>query len=232
LSVSSQVTIEQDEPQDVVFPTPITQGVWTVKSPDGRTQRSHKPIPGFEHLWYPTAQMQSIPKAVPELPPTVVQPPHQPTKTQIPSKTLKRSRSGRRTQQQLIAQGFSDGEQDNEDASAHTFYIGNINELMKFFERRLDELTMRPLRPIVTAWIRQLEPKRLSLYGGYHKELPKDQPLGRTPPWWPQDVPYLEPSHLDKKGRSHLTVTTLVTYLTFCRSLNVGSRFNAPAPPN
>jgi hypothetical protein len=125
----------------------------------------------------------------------------------------KRKRSRSVAQQQHIAQNFSDSEQDNEDASekSHTFYINDINKLIKFFKCRLDELTMKPLRPIVTAWIRQLEPKRLSLYGPYHKKLPKDKPLGRTPPWWPNDVPYQEPSHLDKTGKSHLTVTTLVT---------------------
>jgi hypothetical protein len=129
--------------------------------------------------------------------------------------TLKRSRSVARegTQQQHIAQDFSYGEQDNEDASekSHTFYISDIDELKKFFKCRLNELTMRPVRPIVTAWIKQLEPKRLSLYGTYHGKLPKDKPPGCTPPWWPYDVPYQEPSHLHKTGKSHLTVTTLVT---------------------
>jgi hypothetical protein len=85
---------------------------------------------------------------------------------------------------------------------SHTFYIGDVDELTRFFRRRLDELTMRPLRPIVTAWIKQLEPKRLSQYGPYHKKLPKDQPPECTPPWWPHTVPYEEPSHLDKTGES------------------------------
>jgi hypothetical protein len=130
-------------------------------------------------------------------------------------KTLKRSRSVARgrTQQQHITQDSRDSKQDNEDASgtSQTFYISNINELMKYFKRRLDELTMKPLRPVVTEWIKLLEPKRLSLYGPYHNNLPREQPLGCTPPWWPQDVPYKEPSHLFKTGKSHLTVTTLVT---------------------
>ena len=66
----------------------------------------------------------------------------------------KRSRSVAHghTQQQHIAQNFSDDEQDNKDASrkSHTFYIGDIDELMKFFKRRFDELTMNPLRTVVT----------------------------------------------------------------------------------
>jgi hypothetical protein len=141
---------------------------------------------------------------------------------------FKRSRSVSR------GQNISDGDQDNEDGSEimHSFYIGNTDGLIKFFQRRLDELTTKPLRPIVTAWIKQLEPKRLSRYGRYHKKLSRDQPSGCTPPWWPHNVPYLEPSHLEKAGKSYLTVTTLVTYLTFCRPLNVSSGSYAPAPPN
>jgi hypothetical protein len=149
---------------------------------------------------------------MPEHPPMVVQPPHQPTATRERSKRSRSVACGR-TQQQHIAQDFSDVEQENEDAGkkSHTFYIGDIDKLMTFFRCRLDELTMKPLRPIVTAWIKQLEPKRLSRYGRYHKKLSRDQPSGCTPPWWPHNVPYEEPSHLDKARKSHLTVTTLVT---------------------
>jgi hypothetical protein len=119
--------------------------------------------------------------------------------------TFKRSRS--------VSRGQDLSDQDNEDGSEemHSFYIGNINELIKFFERRLDELTMKPLRPIVTAWIKQLEPKRLKKYGPYHGNMSRDKPRECYPPWWPHNVPYLEPSHLEKAGKSHLTITTLVT---------------------
>ena len=123
----------------------------------------------------------------------------------------KRSRSvSRQHIKEHTAEDVSDYKQENEDA--RSFDIGDIDELMYFFKCRLEALTMKPLRPIVTAWIKLLEPERLSLYGVYHKKLPKDQPQGcTTPPWWPQDVPYQEPSHLQKAGESHLTVTTLVT---------------------
>ncbi len=100
-----------------------------------------------------------------------------------------------------------DGEQyDDTDVTvatekSYTFYIGDVDELKRFFRRRLDELTMKPVRPIVTAWVKQLEPKRLSLFGPYHKKLPREQPQGCTPPWWPYHVPYEEPSHLDKAGK-------------------------------
>jgi hypothetical protein len=120
----------------------------------------------------------------------------------------KRSRSvaRRRTQQQHIAP-------ENEDASknSYTFDIGNIDEWMKFFRRRLHELTMMFLRPVVSAWVIRLEPNRLSLYGRYGRRYDKNPPSGRTPPWWPYNIPYREPSRLSKKGKSHLTVTTLVT---------------------
>lgn len=91
------------------------------------------------------------------------------------------------------------------DDTAHNFHIGDLDALKKFFRRRLDELTTKPVRPIVTAWLKLLEPKRLTKYGRYHKKLPKDQPSECTPPWWPYDVPYEEPSHLDKTCELLLT---------------------------
>lgn len=83
---------------------------------------------------------------------------------------------------------------------SYTMYIGNVGELITFFRRRFTELTMKPLRPIVTAWIKALEPTRLGSYGPYHKTLPKDQDPQCTPAWWPEDVRYEEPSHLNKSS--------------------------------
>lgn len=127
--------------------------------------------------------------------------------------TKKRKRAGlhgRERPRQSTAQQSSDEGVDEQcdDAEltiptvkSYTFYIGDVEELKRFFRRRLDELTMKPVRPIVTAWVKMLEPKRLTKFGPYHKKLPKEQPPECTPPWWPQDVPYEEPSHLDKAGR-------------------------------
>lgn len=127
-------------------------------------------------------------------------------------KTLKRSRSIARklTQEQSQAPLDDDEEYDDEEdddrspsEKAHTFYVGDFDELCKFFRRRLEELTMKPLRPIVTAWIKQLEPRRLGSYGPYHKKMPWQRPPECTPDWWPQDVRYEEPSHLDKAGKQN-----------------------------
>jgi hypothetical protein len=87
---------------------------------------------------------------------------------------------------------------------------------------------MKPLRPIVTAWIKQLEPKRLSHYGPYHKKLPKEQPPASTPPWWPHDVPYEEPSHLDKNGNTYPASSRTLTNTR--RPPDIGGRCHASAP--
>ena len=88
------------------------------------------------------------------------------------SKSLKRSRS--------VAQGLALARQTdvtNEDVNefdqanvdnlsaqvvneeSHTFYIGDIGAFKEFLYYRFDELTMKPLRGIVTHWVKLLEPK-------------------------------------------------------------------------
>ncbi|OAL51010.1 hypothetical protein IQ07DRAFT_408719 [Pyrenochaeta sp. DS3sAY3a] len=94
----------------------------------------------------------------------------------------------------------------------HSFYIGDIDALTLFFRRRFEELTTRPLRQIVTDWIKQLEPRRLGEYGPYHKMLPKEQPPGFTPFWWPEHVPYNEPSHLSKTNLQLLAIDVLLQH--------------------
>jgi hypothetical protein len=85
--------------------------------------------------------------------------------------------------------------------SSRTFHIGDIEALKVFFRQRIDELTMKPVRGMVTSWVKQLEPKRKGGYGPYHKMLPSEAPDDATPPWWPRNVPYIEPAHLDKDGK-------------------------------
>ena len=127
------------------------------------------------------------------------------------SKSLKRSRS--------VAQGLALARQTdvtNEDVNefdqanvdnlsaqvvteeSHTFYIGDIGAFKKFLYYRFDELTMKPLRGIVTHWIKLLEPERLGYWGKYHEMLPSE---AESPPWWPRTVIYKEPSHLKKSGK-------------------------------
>ena len=80
---------------------------------------------------------------------------------------------------------------------SHTFYIGDIDAFKEFLNCRFDELTMKPLRGIVTHWVKLLEPRRLGDWGKYHELLPSE---ADTPPWWPKTVIYKEPSHLKKNG--------------------------------
>ncbi|KAH8725244.1 hypothetical protein GQ44DRAFT_759622 [Phaeosphaeriaceae sp. PMI808] len=136
------------------------------------------------------------------------------------SKDLKRTRS--------IAQGLSQpryakeasDHDDNEDDDevdvaiemSRTFHIGDMEGLKNFFRHRIDELTMKPVRGMVTRWVKQLEPKRKGGYGPYHRLLPADAPADTTPPWWPQDVPYVEPAHLDKDGLLTLAVDLLLQH--------------------
>ncbi|KAH7074684.1 hypothetical protein BKA63DRAFT_319292 [Paraphoma chrysanthemicola] len=139
-------------------------------------------------------------------------------------KALKRSRS--------IAQGLSQqpsvsdaSEDDNDDGdedkrkevtviteTARHFEMGDIKALKTFFRHRIDELTMKPVRGMVTGWIKQLEPRRLGGYGPYHRKLPTEAPADATPPWWPQSVPYIEPAHLDKDGLLTLAVEVMLQH--------------------
>ncbi|KAG9197384.1 hypothetical protein G6514_001646 [Epicoccum nigrum] len=134
----------------------------------------------------------------------------------LKSKGLKRSRS--------VAQGPSadrktaldedDVEEGKEvdDAitnESHTFYIGDIPALKKFLHCRFDELTMKPLRGIVTHWVKLLEPRRLGDWGKYHEKLPSE---AETPPWWPKTVIYKEPSHLKKNELSTLAVEIMLVH--------------------
>jgi hypothetical protein len=85
--------------------------------------------------------------------------------------------------------------------ASKTFQVGDIEALKTFLRARIDELTMKPVRSMVTSWVKKLEPKRKGGYGPYHKMLPSAAPEEATPPWWPRTVPYIEPAHLDKDGK-------------------------------
>ncbi|KAF1933608.1 uncharacterized protein M421DRAFT_201058 [Didymella exigua CBS 183.55] len=134
----------------------------------------------------------------------------------LKSKSLKRSRS--------VAQGlgpnrkavtddtsFEDAESAVEVVTeeSHTFYIGDIDAFKKFLTRRFDELTMKPLRGIATHWVKLIEPRRLGDWGKYHEMKPSE---AETPPWWPRDVIYKEPSHLKKEDLSTLAVEMMLVH--------------------
>ncbi|KAI0578281.1 DUF2841 domain-containing protein [Pyrenophora tritici-repentis] len=218
----SRTPVKQDEAEDdIALETPIALGCWKVIAPDGREEVTYKPIPGFEHLWNGTEQAQVAPSPPPApLPrcqtpaPTVQAPAPAPALSTAPER-----RKRKRTR--AIVQDSSEDDIDDHygprdvTISTHTayhFHIGDLDALKKFFRRRLDELTTKPVRPIVTAWLKLLEPKRLSIYGRYHKKLPREQPPACTPPWWPHDVPYEEPSHLDKTCLLALAVDIMLQH--------------------
>lgn len=102
----------------------------------------------------------------------------------------------------------------SDDEAAGVLYIGNFSQVKEFFYRRFDELTTKPLRTVVTAWVKILEPRRQSNYGPYHKKLSSERPPEHTPPRWPSNVPYNEPSHLSKHGKASVFLNhhRIVTY--------------------
>ena len=119
--------------------------------------------------------------------------------------TLKRRRSSAQgwTPKELENSGDDEEEDESREVvkdKSYTFYIGDIDKLQRFMRQRFNELTMKPLRGIVTNWIRLLEPRRLGAYGKYHEMLPSEMPEDATPPWWPKTIIYKEPSHLKKHG--------------------------------
>ncbi|KAJ4329562.1 hypothetical protein N0V87_010750 [Didymella glomerata] len=92
---------------------------------------------------------------------------------------------------------------------SHTFYIGDIEAFRKFLTRRFDELTMKPLRGIAGHWVKIIEPRRLTDWGKYHEMKPSE---AKTPPWWPQDVIYIEPSHLTKEDLTTLAIEMMLVH--------------------
>jgi hypothetical protein len=76
---------------------------------------------------------------------------------------------------------------------------------------RLEELTMKPLRPIVTEWVKDLVPKRQTDYGPYHKRH-AESPADPAPHWWPNGIQYVEPSHLPKTGVLDLAVDLILQH--------------------
>jgi hypothetical protein len=91
-----------------------------------------------------------------------------------------------------------------------SFNIGDVESLKQFYAVRFRELTMKPMRDVVTAWVKRLEPKRQKKYGPYQRYDPDRRPeqsKSVKPPWWPVDVPYIEPSHLKLQRKSRLQHT-------------------------
>ncbi|KAI8930713.1 hypothetical protein NX059_012322 [Plenodomus lindquistii] len=224
---------DDDDDNEVALLVPFEQYMWKVTAPCGRQVLTYQPIPGFEHLLHGYVLSQGEPgchgPVVAEQPSQTATPTPE-TVTCVQSsrqaralpkqKSLKRSRSvacGPANHQAHIQHDDEDICDDDtdiaaSDETANTFYVGDIDRLSKFYRRRLEELTMKPLRPIVTAWIKQLEPRRLGSYGPYHKKMPSQRPPQCTPEWWPHDVRYEEPSHLDKTGLLKVAVIMMLQH--------------------
>ncbi|KAF2020328.1 hypothetical protein BU24DRAFT_459920 [Aaosphaeria arxii CBS 175.79] len=82
--------------------------------------------------------------------------------------------------------------------STSTFYIANVDALQSFYKTRLGQLPARALRKIVTQWIAIIRPRRRT-YGRYSKkQFPSELRKDQCPPWWPKDVYYEDPFHLER----------------------------------
>lgn len=63
------------------------------------------------------------------------------------------------------------GEREAAVEMSKTFQMGNMKSLKEFFIHRIEELTMKPVRGMVTAWIKHLEPRYVLI---------RDAPLSYT----------------------------------------------------
>ncbi|KAF2446110.1 hypothetical protein P171DRAFT_430327 [Karstenula rhodostoma CBS 690.94] len=96
-----------------------------------------------------------------------------------------------------------------------TFSIGDVKSLKAFYAARFRELTMKPMRDVVTAWVKRLEPKRQKKYGPYQRydhDARSDKFKGVKPPWWPAHIPYVEPSHLKLEHLVPLAVDIMLIH--------------------
>jgi hypothetical protein len=57
-----------------------------------------------------------------------------------------------------------DDDEDEKDETIKRFHMGDIDGLKIMLKHRIDELTMKPVRGMVTAWVKQLEPRYVSEY--------------------------------------------------------------------
>ncbi|KAF2639043.1 hypothetical protein P280DRAFT_471032 [Massarina eburnea CBS 473.64] len=136
------------------------------------------------------------------------------SKAQAPAaRGVKRSRFRARPS---VDDGGDDGDDDDEPVAKRnhpqTLYINDIEALKSFYEVRLRELTMKPLRQIVTAWVKEISPKRQATCGPYHKRGHPDNENLPKAPWWPEGIPYYEPSHLKLKYLIPLAVDIMLVH--------------------
>ncbi|KAF9728591.1 hypothetical protein PMIN01_13419 [Paraphaeosphaeria minitans] len=138
---------------------------------NGHKEPVFEPISGYEHLFYED-----------------VTPPHP---TPIPPEYRKVAQDPSHSKP-FVYGGFYANEEDANIST--TFSIGDVDSLKRFYKARFQELTMKPMRDIVAAWVKRLEPERRKKYGAYQRY--SNQPKSLKTLWWPVNVPYIEPSHL------------------------------------
>ncbi|PSN70944.1 hypothetical protein BS50DRAFT_270122 [Corynespora cassiicola Philippines] len=144
-----------------------------------------------------------------------------------PPKFRKRKRSSLRpvSHEKLKLESKPRGQPDDDDdergrysapasktAEMRAFSIGDTVRLQHFYAARLKELTMKPVRNIVTEWIKALEPDRMRKYGRYHRKYPPQMPPDSQPAWWPDNVLYNEPAHLNKHELTPLAVDIMLIH--------------------
>ncbi|KAF2642352.1 hypothetical protein P280DRAFT_478480 [Massarina eburnea CBS 473.64] len=182
-----------------------------------------KALPGFEHLFPPgfEASFQARPPS-PSLSPS---PMHSDFKTEGGATFKKTSswttvkRAKRPCPEPEVEKPPPKRARSEKKSQVHEFRIGDVEGMRRFYFTRLGEVGINALRRIITEWVKVLEPTRLRNYGPYHKlkqyswdfklldsvPVPKE----RGPPWWPNDVPYVEPAHLPSKCLESLGVAIM-----------------------
>jgi hypothetical protein len=93
---------------------------------------------------------------------------------------------------------------------SHALNVGDIEGIKAFYSVRFRELTMKPLRDIVTVWVKRLAPHRKKENGPYvdvEKRWAGKEVIFKRPPWWPGNVEYKEPSHLKLERKSDTSIS-------------------------
>ncbi|PVH93533.1 hypothetical protein DM02DRAFT_634475 [Periconia macrospinosa] len=153
------------------------------------------------HTWHSTNQASSICVELTRLQPKGP-----------PARGVKRARSTRRRH------ASNDLEHEDPDpvprrSEEYALLISDESAIKAFYQVRFKELTMKPLRQIVTAWDRRLAPQRNNSFGRYDKRItPALNPGCRCPPWWPSNAPYNEPSHLKSQYLIPLAINIMMVH--------------------
>ncbi|KAL5399477.1 hypothetical protein PMIN03_010617 [Paraphaeosphaeria minitans] len=217
----------------------IALGYLTV---NGREEPVFAPIQGFEHLFahadvaapWPqqsgethatettaaTSTKTTTTKATASITSTTTTPPPPPPPPRpgvaAPSnKSHTRKRRRTRSQSHHYVQDKAAAEDCEATQVPKTFSIGDVVSLQAFYVTRFRELTMKPMRDIVTAWVKRLEPKRQKKYGPYQRydvDHRSDKVKSIKPRWWPADIPYVEPSHLKLEHLVPLAVDIMLVH--------------------